>query len=80
MARTKLLWIQPLADQQPIFHWDRGPDHVAANKTVQAIVDFLKADLAAHIYAEMKQLGNPAVPPRGYHSLREFLVSGTFSF
>ena len=51
-SRISKLWIQRLADKKEVFNWDRGLDVPAANKTVQAIVDFLAAGLAEHIYTK----------------------------
>ncbi len=51
-SRISKLWIQRLADKQTVFNWDRGLDQPAASDLAQAIVDFLSAGLADHIYAE----------------------------
>lgn len=51
-SRISKLWVQRLADKQTVFSWDRGLDIAAANDTAQAIVDFLAAGLADHVYAE----------------------------
>ena len=51
-SRISKLWIQRLADKKEVYNWDRGLDVPAANKTVQAIVDFLAAGLAETIYAK----------------------------
>jgi hypothetical protein len=50
-SRISKLWIQRLADKQTVFNWDREADVPAADPTAQAIVDFLAAGLADHIYA-----------------------------
>jgi len=51
-SKISKLWIQRMSDKTTAFNWDRGADVPAANATVQAIVDFLTAGLADHIYAE----------------------------
>jgi hypothetical protein len=51
-SRISKLWVQRLADQRTVYNWDRGLDVPAADATAQAIVDFLSAGLAEHIYAE----------------------------
>ena len=51
-SRISKLWIQRLADKQTVFNWDRGMDQPATTDLAQAIVDFLSAGLADHIYAE----------------------------
>ena len=51
-SRISKLWVERLADQQTVFHWDRGLDIPAATNLAQAIVDFLADGLADHTYAE----------------------------
>ena len=51
-SRISKLWVQRLADRRTVYNWDRGLDVPAADATAQAIVDFLGAGLAEHIYAE----------------------------
>ncbi len=51
-SRISKLWIQRLADRQTVFNWDRGMDQPAATELAQAIVDFLAAGLADHVYTE----------------------------
>ena len=51
-SRISKLWVQRLADQQTVFHWDRGLDVAAVTDLAQAIVDFLSAGLADHVYAD----------------------------
>ena len=51
-SRISKLWIQRLADKQTVFNWDRGMDQPAASDLVQAVVAFLTAGLADHVYAE----------------------------
>jgi hypothetical protein len=41
-----------LADRRQVFNWDRGADVPAADAKVAAIVDFLCAGLADHVYAD----------------------------
>lgn len=49
-SRISKLCIVRLEDGRTVFNWDRGADIPAENGTVQAIVDFLCAGLAEHIY------------------------------
>ena len=51
-SRISKLWLQRLDDKRTVFNWDRGMDQPAASDLVQAIVDFLAAGLADHVYAE----------------------------
>ena len=51
-SRISKLWVQRLADKQTVFNWDRGMDVAATTDIARAIVDFLAAGLADHIYAE----------------------------
>jgi hypothetical protein len=51
-SRISKLWVQRLADRREVFNWDRGADVPAADATAQAIVDFLAAGLADHVYAK----------------------------
>ena len=46
------LWVQRLADRRQVFNWDRGADVPAADAKVAAVVDFLCAGLADHVYAD----------------------------
>lgn len=50
-SQISKLWIQRLADKQTVFNWDRGLDIAATTVTAQAIVDYLAAGLADHVYA-----------------------------
>ena len=50
-SRLSKLWVERLADRQTVFNWDRGADVPAATETAQAIVDFLTAGLADHMFA-----------------------------
>jgi hypothetical protein len=51
-SRISKLWVQRLADRQTVFNWDRGMDIAATTDIARAIVDFLAAGLADHVYAE----------------------------
>ena len=51
-SRISKLWVQRMADRREVFNWDRGADVPAADATVAAIVDFLAAGLADHVYAK----------------------------
>jgi hypothetical protein len=51
-SRISKLFIQRLADKGIVYNWDRGLDVRAKDATVRAIVDFLCAGLADHVYAE----------------------------
>ena len=50
-SRISKLWVQRLADRREVFNWDRGADVPAADPVAAAIVEFLCAGLADHIYA-----------------------------
>jgi hypothetical protein len=50
-SRISKLWLQRLSDKQTVFNWDRGMDIEATDATVRAIVDFLCAGLADHVYS-----------------------------
>lgn len=51
-SRISKLWVQRLADKQTVFNWDRGMDIAGTTDIARAIVDFLAAGLADHVYAE----------------------------
>lgn len=51
-SRISKLWVQRIADKKTTFNWDRGMDQPAADQITQAIVDFLAAGLADHVYAD----------------------------
>ena len=51
-SRISKLWLQRLADKQMVFNWDRGADVAATDPVAEAIVDFLCAGLAEHVYAK----------------------------
>jgi hypothetical protein len=44
------LWLQNLADEKTVTNFDRGWDVRPTTQVAQAIVDFLAAGLADHIY------------------------------
>ena len=50
-SRISKLWIARLQNKETVFNWDRGPDMPAASDKTRAVVDFLCAGLADHIYA-----------------------------
>ena len=50
-SRISKLWIARLDTKKVVFNWDRGLDVPAATDKTQAVVDFLAAGLAEHIYA-----------------------------
>jgi hypothetical protein len=49
-SRISKLWLQRTADKTCVANFDRGWDLRPITKTAQAIVDFLAAGLAGHIY------------------------------
>jgi hypothetical protein len=49
-SRISKLWLCRLADRETVYNWDRGADVPPADETAQAIVDFLCAGLADHVY------------------------------
>jgi hypothetical protein len=49
-SRISKLWLQRIADRVEVFNWDRGADRPAADATAAAIVEFLAAGLAEHVY------------------------------
>jgi hypothetical protein len=51
-SRISKLWIARLKNKETVFNWDRGLDMPAASPRTQAVVDFLCAGLAEHIYAK----------------------------
>ena len=51
-SRISKLWIARFKNKETVFNWDRGLDMPAASDKTQAVVDFLCAGLADHIYAE----------------------------
>ncbi len=51
-SRISKLLVQRLDDRRQVFNWDRGADVPAADQVSAAIVDFLCAGLAEHVYAK----------------------------
>jgi hypothetical protein len=51
-SKISKLWIARIKNKEQVFNWDRGPDHPAATKKTQAVIDFLAGGLADYIYAE----------------------------
>ena len=49
-SRISKIWLQRLSDEATVVNFDRGWDVRPTTKTAQAIVDFLAAGLADHIY------------------------------
>jgi hypothetical protein len=50
-SRISKLWIEHLDDRITVANFDRGWDLRPIDKTAQAIVDFLAAGLAEHVYS-----------------------------
>ena len=51
-SRISKLWIQSLGDHEVVVNFDRGWDIRPTTKVAEAIVDFLAAGLAEHIYQQ----------------------------
>ncbi len=51
-SRISKLWLSRIANKETSFNWDRGLDVPAASEKAQAVVDFLAAGLAEHIYGK----------------------------
>ena len=51
-SRISKLWLQSLADHRVVANFDRGWDIRPNTKITKAIVDFLAAGLAEHVYHE----------------------------
>jgi hypothetical protein len=49
-SRISKLWLRREADRRTVYNWDRGLDVPPADATAAAIVDFLAAGLAEHVY------------------------------
>ena len=49
-SRISKIWLQRLSDKATVVNFDRGWDVRPTTKAAQAIVDFLAAGLAEHIY------------------------------
>lgn len=50
-SRISKLWVQRIEDRRTVLNFDRGWDVQPADDTAAAIMDFLAAGLADHIYA-----------------------------
>jgi hypothetical protein len=51
-SRISKLWVQRVSDGRVMFNWDRGADVPASDAAGSAVVDFLVAGLADHVFAE----------------------------
>ena len=51
-SRISKLWLQRLSDKTCVANFDRGWDIRPVTEVAQAIVDFLAAGLAEHIYSK----------------------------
>ena len=51
-SKISKLWIQRIADKKEVVNFDRGWDRRPEDATAKAIVDFLAAGLAEHIYGK----------------------------
>jgi hypothetical protein len=51
-SRISKLWLARIANKETSFNWDRGLDMPASSKNAQAVVDFLAAGLAEHIFGK----------------------------
>jgi hypothetical protein len=49
-SRISKLWVQRREDHETVFNWDRGSDLPPADELTGAIVDFLAAGLAQHVF------------------------------
>lgn len=49
-SRISKLWVQRLADRAVVFNFDRGLDVPAQDPAARAVVDFLAAGLAEHVF------------------------------
>ena len=49
-SRISKLWIRRMSDRQTTYNWDRGLGIAATDATTQAIVSFICAGLAEHVY------------------------------
>ncbi|HBO44118.1 MAG TPA: hypothetical protein DD670_09340 [Planctomycetaceae bacterium] len=49
-SRISKLWLQRIADGATVVNFDRGWDVHPATETARAIVDFLAAGLAEHVF------------------------------
>jgi len=51
-SRISKLWISRIKNKETTFNWDRGLDMPAASAATQAVVDFLCAGIAEHVYGK----------------------------
>jgi hypothetical protein len=51
-SRISKLLIVRLKDEEIVFNWDRGMDTPARSAKTRAVVDFLAAGLAEHVYGK----------------------------
>lgn len=51
-SRISKLWLRDQSSRQTVFNWDRGLDQPPTSPLAQAIVDFLAAGLAEHIFGK----------------------------
>jgi hypothetical protein len=51
-SRISKLWIQQISNKLEVVNFDRGWDVYPQTKIAQAIVDFLAAGLAEHVYCK----------------------------
>ena len=51
-SRISKIWVQRLSDKATVVNFDRGWDVRPTTKTAQAIVNFLAAGLAEHVYQQ----------------------------
>lgn len=51
-SRISKLWLKRVADNRVVFAWDRGPGTAAADAEAEAVVAFLCAGMAEHVYGE----------------------------
>lgn len=49
-SRISKLWVQRVSDGRVVFNWDRGADVPAHDAAARAVVDFLAAGLAEHVF------------------------------
>ena len=49
-SRISKLWVKRIADGAVVYNWDRGLDVAPADAAAAAVVDFLAAGLAEHVY------------------------------
>jgi hypothetical protein len=51
-SRISKLWVQCVSNGRVVFNFDRGADVPAADAAASAVVDFLAAGLADHVFAD----------------------------